>query len=218
MTHPPRRYDRMPGYMIELDLTGKLAIVVGLGRVGRRRAAGLLEAGARVVGIDPAAPDVAAVEVIADAYRREHLDRRPALVVAAATPEVNRRVVADARSLGLLVNSASEPASGDFRVSAAWRSGGLAVGVSTGGASPALARTIRDQIARAIGPEPGALALILARLRPMALERLTDPEARRRLMKHWGDRDWLDLLAREGPIGVKRAVVKAIREAERGDR
>src|SRR2546425_131073 len=35
----------MPGYTIELDLTGRTVLLVGLGRVGRRKAAGLVEAG-----------------------------------------------------------------------------------------------------------------------------------------------------------------------------
>ena len=45
----------MPGYFLELDLRGKTVLIVGLGVVGRRKAAGLVEAGARVVAVDPAA-------------------------------------------------------------------------------------------------------------------------------------------------------------------
>ena len=56
--HPPRD-GAMPGYPIELDLAGRTALVVGLGAVGRRKAAGLVEAGARVVGVDPAAGAIA---------------------------------------------------------------------------------------------------------------------------------------------------------------
>ncbi len=43
----------MSGYPIELKMEGRTAVVVGLGRVGRRKAAALVAAGARVIGVDP---------------------------------------------------------------------------------------------------------------------------------------------------------------------
>src|SRR4051794_2075183 len=119
----------MPGYLIELDLRGKTAVVVGLGRVGRRKAGDLVEAGGRVVSIDPdAAPELEAAGLIVrrQPYRTEHLDGA-ALVIAAAPPEVNRAVVADARAAGIWMNAASEPDEGDYRVPAVWRDGPLAV-------------------------------------------------------------------------------------------
>ena len=55
----------MPTYPIELDLRGRTVVVVGLGSVGRRKAAGLVEAEARVVGVDPEAiGELAGVEVV----------------------------------------------------------------------------------------------------------------------------------------------------------
>ena len=100
----------MPSYPIELDLRGRTVLVVGLGAVGRRKAEGLRDSGARVVAVDPkpvGAPE--GVEVRAEAYRAGHLSG-VALAVAAATPDVNRRVVADAKAAGVWVNSSSEPA------------------------------------------------------------------------------------------------------------
>src|SRR3954447_5846782 len=95
----------MPSYPIDLDLNGRTVLVVGLGPVGRRKAAGLKEAGARVIGVDPVAegPDpqaLAGIEGRREAYRAEHLCGA-SLAIAAAPPEVNRRVIADARRLGV---------------------------------------------------------------------------------------------------------------------
>jgi precorrin-2 dehydrogenase/sirohydrochlorin ferrochelatase len=192
----------MPGYAIELELAGRTALVVGLGAVGRRRAASLLTAGARVVGVDPAPDSVPeGVELRAEAYRANHL-RGASLIFAAATPTVNRQVVDDARGAGIWVHSASDPNTGDFHVPAVWREGGLTLTVSTAGASPALAGALRDRAAAALGPAAGGLAATLGRLRPLVLARLADPEARRRVLADWTDPRWLDLFARGGPEAV----------------
>ena len=55
----------------------------------------------------------------------------------------------------------------------------IVVGVSTGGASPALAQRIRSDIADLIGPEHAELARRLAALRPWAKRELPSYEARR---------------------------------------
>src|SRR4051794_3353514 len=121
----------MPGYPIEIDLTGRTALVVGLGTVGRRKAAGLVEAGARVIGVDPNPPTelLRGVEARAELYHADHL-RGVVLAIAAASAEVNRRVVVDAKRAGVWVNSASDPAAGDFMVPAVWRDGPLTLTVS----------------------------------------------------------------------------------------
>jgi siroheme synthase-like protein len=199
----------MPGYPIELDLTGRVVVVVGLGAVGRRRVAGLLAAGARVEGVDPAprvVPD--GITLHAEPYRPQHL-QGAALVLAAATPAVNRQVVADARAAGLWVCSASA-AAGDFRVPAVWREGGVLLTVSTAGASPALAGALRDRAAAALGPAAAGLAATLAGLRPLMFARLADPEARRRVLADWADPRWLALFDAGGAEAVRAEVVRRI--------
>src|SRR5208282_2002866 len=140
----------MSGYPIELKMEGRTAVVVGLGPVGRRKAAALVAAGARVIGIDPAAGT---------------LDRATLAgieVVAAGPDEVNGQVVADARRIGAWVCSTSDPEAGDFLVPAVWTSGPLVLTVSTSGASPALAAALRDRAAQALGPAAAGLATLLA--------------------------------------------------------
>jgi siroheme synthase-like protein len=208
----------MPGYMIELDLRGRTVLVVGLGAVGRRKAAGLVAAGARVLGVDPTLSDaLAGVEVRAEPYCSAHLDG-VRLVIAAAPPAVNRQVVDDARDRGIWVSSASDPDEGDFTIPAVWRSGPLLLSVSTSGASPALASALRDRAAEVLGPEAAGLAALLAELRPEVLTRLADrPDARRRLLAGWADPRWLDLWRTEGPESVHRALVRSVDEATGDD-
>lgn len=204
-----------PRYSIELDLNGRRALVVGLGRVGRRKAAGLLDAGAKVLGVDPKGWDegrAAGVEVRAEPYRTEHA-RGMSLVFAAANAEVNRLVVADAKGAGIWVNSASEPEAGDFQVPAVWRDGLLSLAVSTSGASPALAAVLRDRAAKALGPAAAGLAGLAAELRPMVLARLNDPARRRRLLVDWANPRWLDLWTASGPEAVRRGLVRSLDDA-----
>jgi len=207
----------MPSYPIELDLRGRSVLVVGLGAVGRRKAAGLLAAGAKVVGVDPAGEREAVpagIDLRAEPYGPGHL-RGVSLAFAAGPHWVNERVVADARSAGVWVNSASDPLAGDLTVPAVWREGGLTLTVATAGASPALAAALRDRAAAALGPAAAGLAATLAGLRPVVLARLAaDAEARRRVMADWADPRWLDLFAVGGPEAVRAEALRALdREA-----
>lgn len=210
----------MTGYPIELELRGKGVLVVGLGPVGRRKVAGLLAAEARVVAVDPAVDWTdrpAGVEIRVEEYRAEHLQGM-SLAFAAASAEVNRRVVADARRAGVWVGSASDPGAGDFTVPAVWREGPLTLTVSTSGASPALAAALRDRAANALGPAAAGLAALLAELRPTVLARLADrPEVRRRVLAEWADPRWIELWLAEGPEAVRSALEDRL-DREAGNR
>ena len=185
-------------YPIELDLSDRRVVVVGLGRVGRRKAVGLVAAGATVVAIDPMPdePPPTGLTLVAEPYRADHL-RGAALAFAAATPEVNRRVVADAREVGVWVNAASEPGLGDFLVPASWSDGPISLTVSTAGASPALAAALRDRAAQALGPAPARLATALAELRGEVLATVPDTDRRRLILTGWDHQKWLKLAESE---------------------
>ena len=196
----------MPSYPIELDLRGRLAVVVGLGPVGLRKASGLVLAGARVVGVDPGRNEaIEGVEVVAEGYRADQL-AGSSLVFAAATPIVNARVVVDARRLGIWANSASDPTSGDFTLPATWRDGPILLTVSTSGASPALAASLRDRAARALGSSAAGLASLLLELRPEVLGAIADPELRRRRLAEMAEDRWLERYAAEGVEATRRAL------------
>jgi siroheme synthase-like protein len=207
----------MPGYPIELDLKGRKALVVGLGRVGRRKAEGLRKANASVIGVDPAPIEPPeGVPVQRESYRAEHLNGI-ALAFATATPEVNRQVVADAKKAGVWVCSASEPDTGDFITPAVWREGGLTLTVSTAGASPALAAGLRDRAANALGPSASGLVAVLTELRPQIFARVANPELRRQILASWADPLWLEFYASAGPDAVRAEVLRALEPQEENE-
>ena len=199
-----------------LNLTDRLVLVVGGGPVGRRKAAAALAAGARVrlVCIKPRPADEARPDLDwkTEPYVAAHLEGA-VLAFAAATPAVNARVVADARARGILVNSASDPESGDFFLPAVVRRGELVLAVSTGGAAPVLAREIRRRLEEQFDDDFGRWARLLAELRPVVLERVDDAERRRLLFERWSRWEWLDRLRHDGMDAVRAELLRELSSA-----
>ena len=79
----------------------------------------------------------------------------------------------------MLCNVADVPELCNFILPAVHREGPIAVAVSTGGASPALAKRLRSQIAELVRPEHAELAEELRALRPEVKERFPTYEERR---------------------------------------
>ena len=174
---PEKRY-----YMTCLDLEGRDVLVVGGGPVALEKVEGLLTCGARVTVV---APEVAVelerldVAVRRRPYRTDDLDGHFLVVAATSTSAVNRRVFADAEARGMLCNVVDVPELCSFILPAVHRADPIAVAISTGGASPALAQRIRDDVARSITHEHARLARELRELRPWAKSHLPTYEARR---------------------------------------
>jgi precorrin-2 dehydrogenase/sirohydrochlorin ferrochelatase len=199
-------------FPILLNLAGKRVVVVGGGAVGLRKLAALLEAGAAVRLIDPRTPPALPPEVehVAEAYRVEHLEGA-SLAFACATPEVNAQVVADSRERGIWVNAASAPEECDFALPAVVRRGQLTLTVSTGGASPALARRIRERWEAEFDAAFAEWVRVLAEVRREVLAKVADEGRRRELLDGFADWSWLARLRAEGADAVLAAMREAIR-------
>ncbi|CAA9482334.1 MAG: Precorrin-2 oxidase @ Sirohydrochlorin ferrochelatase activity of CysG [uncultured Rubrobacteraceae bacterium] len=139
-----------------MDVFEKRCVVVGGGGVAARKARGLLESGARVVVISPEVrPEILDMDV--EVHDRPYApgDLAGAYLAFAATDsrEVNAAVTREAREAGVPINVADRPAEGNFALPSVLRRGGMQVAVSTGGASPTLARRVRDGLEASFAPE-----------------------------------------------------------------
>ncbi len=137
-----------------LKLAGRSVLVVGGGPMAASKLAPLLRAGAAVKVVAPEIrPEIA--------WSGVPVERRPFapgdldgvwLAVAAATPEVNRAVAAEAERRRIFVNAVDDPASATAYAGGVVRRGGVTVAISTDGRAPALAGLLREGI-EALLPE-----------------------------------------------------------------
>jgi uroporphyrin-III C-methyltransferase / precorrin-2 dehydrogenase / sirohydrochlorin ferrochelatase len=139
-----------------LNVTGRPVVLVGGGRVAAAKLQQLLAAGARVTVVAPdisdaittnanvgAAVQAARVRVVERRFDATDLDGAW-LVVAAATPDVNRAVAAAAEERRLFVNAVDDPANATAYLSGVVRRDGVTIAISTSGDAPALTSLLRE--------------------------------------------------------------------------
>jgi len=203
-------------YPIFLDLEGRRCLVAGGGPAGSDKAERLLAHGAVVRLVSPSlVPRLAAlaadgsVEHRRREYRAEDLDGCVLAIAATGVEEADAAIARDASARGIPVSVAGAPALGTFVGASSLQRGDLTIAVSTGGASPGLARHLRADLERRYGPEWGELSAILGELRPELLAAVPEHSERRRAIKRVMATDVLALLA----AGDRDAARRVAREA-----
>jgi siroheme synthase-like protein len=143
----------MSYFPIVLEMNGRRCLVIGGGLVAERKIAGLLEVGAAVTVISPEVTLAIlnwaknnSIQLEGRRYRIGDLTGYPLVFVATDDPDVNDRVYQEGQNCGVWVNAADDPAHCDFILPAVIRRGDLMVAISTGGASPAATRAIREEL------------------------------------------------------------------------
>jgi siroheme synthase-like protein len=143
----------MSYFPIVVEMTGRRCLVIGGGVVAERKIAGLLEVGAAVTVISPKVTEAIShwsknnsIQLEGRCYRIGDLAGYQLVFVATDDADVNDRVYQEGKSCGVWVNTADDPARCDFILPAVIRRGDLTVAVSTGGASPAATRAIREEL------------------------------------------------------------------------
>lgn len=171
-----------------LNLSGKRCLVVGGGEVAARKAELLLRAGAALEVVAPTAGPALRelharhgerIRHAARAFRPTDLDDCTLAVAATSDEAVNREVSAQARARAVPVNVVDRPELCSFIMPSIIDRSPVLVAVSTGGASPVLARLIRTRLEALIPAAFGRLANLARAFREPVKERIAEPNARR---------------------------------------
>jgi len=202
------RVDALPHLPVFLTVRGRVCVLVGGGDAAAPKLDLLRRAGAaiRLVGADPAFAETAA-EALPGPLTAGHLAGACLIIDASGDDRTNRHSAALAQAAGVPLNVVDRPALCDFILPAILDRSPVVVAVSTGGAAPALAGLIRQELEALIPPRLGRLAALSGTLRN-EIRRIADPARRlafwRRLYRSdVADRaaalDLLDQVTAEGP-------------------
>ena len=184
---------------ITIKLKGRKCVVVGGGKIAWRRAKLLLVEEADVLIVSPEVlPELQelieaeGVEWLPRTFKEQ--DVLNAFLVVAATDrrEVNG-AVAKSCSTNQLVNIADDPENSSFHFPAVGRRGLLTVAVGTEGASPILAKNIRDDIMAQFDESYEAYFEFVKISREKILSLSLGEEEKRRLLTEIVDKKHLDV-------------------------
>jgi siroheme synthase-like protein len=204
-----------PFYVACLRLSGRRCVVVGGGAVGLEKVEGLLACDGDVTLVapeaEPALDEYAREGSIAwerRGYRSEDLDGAFLVIASTDVTDVNIQVFEDAEARAMLVNVVDVPPLCNFILPAIVRNGPLAIAISTAGASPALAKRMRDEIAAEYGEPYARLAILLNEVRGWAKASLPTYQDRKAFFEGIvnGEPDPIELL-RAGDENAARALI-----------
>ncbi len=178
-------------YPLMMNIRDMPVVVIGGGRVALRKVRSLLNCGASVTVISPEVePELESfaaekmIRWIAASFQESMLDEAPVPMLVFGTTdrrEVNVRIHRAAVDRNIPCNIADVPDLCTFIVPAVMSRGDLTVSISTGGASPAFARRIREELERSFGPEYSLMTRVLGDLRRRVLDAGTSSEDNREI-------------------------------------
>jgi siroheme synthase-like protein len=209
----------VPFYMACLRLSERRCLVVGGGDIGLEKVEGLLACDAAVTVVAPTAhPELERLAAEGSItwhpreYHRGDLEGSFLVIAATNDSEVNISVHEHAEARAMLVNVVDVPPLCNFILPAIVRSGPLAIAISTAGASPALAKRMKREIAAQFGDDYARLAVLLNEARGWAKATLPTFQERRDFFESivTGEPDPIAMLR----DGQESAVIALIEEAK----
>ncbi len=210
-----------PFYIACLKLKGRRCVVIGGGAIGLDKSEGLLACGGDVTVISPdAGPELEALAAEGSIAweQRDYAgpaDLEAVFIVIACTDstETNIRIYEDAEKRAMLVNIVDVPPLCNFILPAIVRTGPLAIAISTAGASPALAKRMKREIAGLFGEEYAQLAIMLNEARGWAKGTLPTYQDRKAFFEEivGGEPDPIELLRDNDVAAVQDLIAAAQR-------
>ena len=159
-------------YPVFIDVKGRRCVVIGGGNIGQEKVEKLVESGADVVAISPEVnalvqqrSESGEIAWVRRGY--EAGDLEAAFIAIAATDDngVNRQIAKEAEERNVLLNVVDVTHLCTFIAPSIATRGAVTVATSTGGASPALARTFREKLSTSRILEYADLAPLLSEAR-----------------------------------------------------
>jgi len=191
------------GYPVTLQLAGKIVVVVGGGKVAERKVIGLLGTGAEVIVISPETTSGiqqldCESKIVWKQKSFSASDLEDAFMIFAATnnQQINQ-LVRNSAAAHQLVTIADDPEGSNFHVPAHFQRGLLSIAVSTGGASPSLAKQIRDQLEQQFDDSYEGYLDFLFSKRQWILQKVQNPSLKRKLLTTIVSSEFLTSVNRE---------------------
>lgn len=207
----------MKYYPVFLRVAGRGCVVIGGGKVAEQKVESLLKAGARVTVISPelsprltALAATQAIECRQRPYVTGDLSACFLAYAASDDEHVQLRVAEEARAAGVLLNAVDRPQLCDFIAPAVVERGNLAVAISTGGTSPALAKRIRQDLEEVFGSEYELTLDLLGRLRQCLAVRSRSRAQRRRIFSMLVNSPLIDYLRQRQTDEIDRLLAEIV--------
>ncbi|MEJ2452268.1 MAG: siroheme synthase CysG [Gammaproteobacteria bacterium] len=182
---------------IFMNIRNKPCLVVGGGQVAARKVYLLHRAGGQITLVSPELcdelrrwADAGDIQYQPRPFAPDDIQGQALIIAATDNAEVNQQVSDLAQSRGVPVNVVDNPDLGSFIMPSIIDRTPVQIAISTGGASPVLARLLRARLETFIPAAYGRLAELLERFRERVKQRFKGSDEIRRF--------WEDIL--EGPI------------------
>ncbi len=145
-----------------LDLSDKKIVIIGAGKIAKRRARVLVDFTEHLYLIAAEVnPELRSLEsegrltILRKSYEKEDILGASYVFAATNSSRVNHEIYADCKSLGIPVNLCRERALCDFYFPVLAYDQSIVVGVSSGGKDPAGSRRIADEIRKTLDGQKG---------------------------------------------------------------
>lgn len=217
----------MKYFPVFFDINNKRCLVVGGGDVAARKVALMHRAGARVTVVSPELCEslqnrLANNEIVYEARNFEDADLEACALIVAATDDqsVNKLVSDMAHSKCIPVNVVDQPDLCSFIVPSIIDRSPVQVAVSTGGASPVLARLLRARLETMIPSAYGRLAELMNEFRDKVKEKINTEGKRRRFWEDVAQGSIAEMIFSGKEQAARDAMHDAVDEAQAstGDR
>lgn len=205
-------------YAMMIDMIGKPCLVVGGGKVAGRKVNALIDAGAHVKVVSSTVTPFIKywalsrrVEWFARPYQKADGADQFLIVAATDDPIVNRTVYRHATLRGQWINVVDQPELCNFTIPSILTRGKLQIAISTQGASPSVAKKIRQELESVYGEEYELYLDLVQEMRQRIQQKVTEKRLRYRLYKELASDRWIDA-CRKNPDGVRREMCDWLEE------